>query len=323
MARSRSWLPALLLLGSLGAAVLGWRVIRRSWARLRPGATLVLAIDSAHPFEAGVSPADARRRTLEALRGRVEKVVPTALVSVDGDRVEVLLPRSAPPEPVAHLLTRTGRLELKLVDDGAVYMDELAAAAIVQPGDAVRVEHDHWTEKDSGAAHDDPFLWARAPDVLERALSAALATAPLPAGHQLALEERHGADGDVRWRTYYLFARAEVSGDDIEDADATWDQQTGRPEVSLHLDAAGAKALEALTARAVGRKLAILLEGRVNSAPIIEGKIAGGNARISMGGATDPFQLQSEAKDLVAILRTGATAAPVSLVAIRPPPGGR
>ena len=90
--------------------------------------------------------------------------------------------------------------------------------------------------------------------------------------------------------------------------------------MSLTFDSDGAKRFEALTASAVGRKLAILLEGRVQSAPVIEGKIGGGHARITMGGYTDPFELQQEAKDLVAVLRAGGTAAPVTLVETRPPP---
>jgi len=57
--------------------------------------------------------------------------------------------------------------------------------------------------------------------------------------------------------------------------------------------------------------MAIILDDKVNSAPTIEGRIGGGRARITLGGFSDPYQLQQEAKDLVAVLRTGALPAPL------------
>jgi hypothetical protein len=120
--RSWVWISVVVILGTIGAGVVGWRIVRATWSRLLPGATLVLTIDSAHPFDERRSPDEARSRTLDVLRGRLEKVSPTALAAVHGDRVEVLLPRGASPEWIARLLTRTGRLEFKLVDDGSEYM---------------------------------------------------------------------------------------------------------------------------------------------------------------------------------------------------------
>ncbi|MGZ3408015.1 MAG: protein translocase subunit SecD, partial [Polyangia bacterium] len=105
--------------------------------------------------------------------------------------------------------------------------------------------------------------------------------------------------------------RAELTGEYIQDAEVSWDQQTGRPEVSLTFDHEGAVLFEKATSASIGRKMAIILDEKVNSAPVIEGRIGGGHARITMGGFSDPFQLQNEAKDLVAVLRTGALPAPL------------
>jgi preprotein translocase subunit SecD len=55
---------------------------------------------------------------------------------------------------------------------------------------------------------------------------------------------------------------------------------------------------------------------------VIESKIAGGHARITLGGVADPQQLQQEAKDLVAVLRTGALPAPIRLVSEQTIPPG-
>src|SRR5206468_11001414 len=55
----------------------------------------------------------------------------------------------------------------------------------------------------------------------------------------------------------------------------------------------------------------ILLNEKITSAPTIQSKIGGGHAKIELGSLSDPFQLQEEAKDLVAVLRTGALPAPL------------
>ena len=65
-----------------------------------------------------------------------------------------------------------------------------------------------------------------------------------------------------------------------------------------------------MTGENIGRKMAILLDDKINSAPVIEGRI-GARGRITLGGFGDPFQLQQEAKDLVAVLRSGALPAPL------------
>ena len=316
------WAAVLLVLAIGGLA--SWRRIAGSLTRLSPGATLILAIDADHPYADGLAPAAARSRTLEALRARLDKSAPHALVVADGsDRVTVQLARGDDPAQVARMLTRSGRLEFKIVDDGSEYMRQLAAfvtAHRAELGD-VEIGHDGWTEKSSGAPHSDVYLTARERDTLAALLRRADASVPRPTDHVIAFERKTDAlDGSPRWRSYYLFARADVDGDRIQDLEVAWDRLSGRPDVSITFDADGAKAFEATTARAVGRKLAIILEGTINSAPVVESKIGGGHARITMGGDTDPEALAAESKELVAALRGGSLAAPVTLVETRAPP---
>jgi preprotein translocase subunit SecD len=68
--------------------------------------------------------------------------------------------------------------------------------------------------------------------------------------------------------------------------------------------------MEKLTGENVGRKMAIVLDEKITSAPVIESKI-GERGRITMGGYGDPFKLQQEVKDLVGVLRSGALPAPL------------
>ena len=211
--RSELRIVAVVLAATLAVGVVAWRGIARRWVRLRPGPTLIVAIDTAHPFDDGVAPDEARRRTLEALRSRLEKLAPTAIATFDGDRVQVVLPRNARPEPIVRQLTRTGRLEFEIVDDGSVYMTHVAEQVAAQRPDDVEVAHDEWTDKGGTAQHDDIYLHARDPAALKRVYAALTDVLPLPPDHALAFERK-----DDEWRSYYLFKRAELTGDNIDDA---------------------------------------------------------------------------------------------------------
>lgn len=304
----------LVVLVAAAGGYLAWPKLARTLARLHPGPTLVFAVDADHPWD-NIPPDEARRRTLDILRGRIRAVAPNAIVRAEGDRLALELTRDDAAERVTSMLTRSGRLEFLIVDDGSDYMRQVVEHA----PNGVTVGTDNWTEHDGSTAHSDRYLRAATPERLGKAWHTVLADAPLPADHSLVFERRHDDDGNDLWRSYYVFSRAEVTGDCITGAEVQYDPQTGRPEVSLTFDAAGARAFEALTARSVGRKLAIVLEGVVSSAPVIESRIGGGHARITMGGFGDPDKIDRDAKDLVAVLRVGALPAPVTLVETRAP----
>jgi len=100
--------------------------------------------------------------------------------------------------------------------------------------------------------------------------------------------------------------RVNVSGDRLEDAQAT--VQDGRPVVSFRFDTAGARQFGETTQENVGRQLAIVLDERVVSAPVIREPILGGNGIIS-GNFT--FQAVN---DLALLLRAGALPAPLTIL---------
>src|SRR4029078_4919097 len=153
-------------------------------------------------------------------------------------------------------------------------------------------------------------------EALQRFCSGLTGELAVPADHEIGYEETQarGEDGaqtpDRFSRTYYMHTRAALTGEYLSNADQTWDQQTGRPEVSFEFDRQGAAISERMPGDNIGRKMAILLDDKINSAPVIEGRI-GARGRITLGGFGDPFQLQQEAKDLVAVLRSGALPAPL------------
>lgn len=83
---------------------------------------------------------------------------------------------------------------------------------------------------------------------------------------------------------------------------------SGEPYVSVEFNATGARVFADLTEKNVGRRLAIILDGQVHSAPVIRERIPSGQAQIT-GGFTP-----EEARDLAIVLRAGALPAPVQIL---------
>ena len=102
--------------------------------------------------------------------------------------------------------------------------------------------------------------------------------------------------------------RVVVSGDNLVDAQPQFDSQSNQPIVLFTLDRLGAKKFGKITTENVGRRLAIVLDNSVISAPNIREAITGGTGTISGG-----FSFQ-EATDLALLLRSGALPAPINIV---------
>jgi preprotein translocase subunit SecD len=110
-------------------------------------------------------------------------------------------------------------------------------------------------------------------------------------------------------RTPFLLKKAALlTGASLTDARVQLDSQYGEPYVSIELDKKGARTFERVTGENVGKRLAIVLDDKVYSAPTIQEKIGGGKARI-----TGRFTME-EARDLAIVLRAGALPAPVTVL---------
>jgi preprotein translocase subunit SecD len=107
---------------------------------------------------------------------------------------------------------------------------------------------------------------------------------------------------------YVLESRALMTGEYIQDARVRPAQQLQGASVELILNGSGARLFEQITAANVKRRLAIVLDNSVYSAPVIQERIGGGRASI-----TGSFTIQ-EARDLSIVLRAGALPAPVEIL---------
>jgi preprotein translocase subunit SecD len=107
---------------------------------------------------------------------------------------------------------------------------------------------------------------------------------------------------------YIVLKRAVVvGGGDLDDARQSYGDM-GEPSVSFKFKKAGANKFAKATSENIGKRLAIVLDGRVISAPVINSAITGGN-----GVITGNFTVQS-ANDLALLLRSGALPAPLTVV---------
>ncbi len=102
--------------------------------------------------------------------------------------------------------------------------------------------------------------------------------------------------------------RIVLSGDNLVDAKPTMNSQTNETVVSFSLDRVGAKKFGKATSSGVGKRLAIILDGKIISAPTVREAIIGGSGQISGN-----FTFQS-ATDLALLLRSGALPAPLAII---------
>ncbi|MDP6390497.1 MAG: protein translocase subunit SecD [Alphaproteobacteria bacterium] len=126
-----------------------------------------------------------------------------------------------------------------------------------------------------------------------------------PPGTRILPSDDIGSDGKPR--TYVVRKRVRVSGDTLVDAQATFDQNN-QPVVSFRFDSVGGRKFCKVSKDNVGKLFAIVLDGKVISAPVIREPICGGSGQIS--GSFTVAQVQ----DLALLLRAGALPAPLKIL---------
>jgi preprotein translocase subunit SecD len=135
-------------------------------------------------------------------------------------------------------------------------------------------------------------------------------------GYEVVYDTDHTSQKEVEagYRTYFLKSRAEITGDLIRDAAAVPDQSQdsfGQWHVALTFTDQGGRIFERITGENIKRRFAIILDKKVESAPVIQAKIPGGHATITLGSNDPEVQLR-DARKLELVLRSGALPAPIT-----------
>ena len=130
----------------------------------------------------------------------------------------------------------------------------------------------------------------------------------IPQGDQLLYERRVNKNtGAVTETPIVVKSKTVLTGDLLSDAQVRIDSRYNEPYVSIDFNPVGAKRFDQITAANVGKRMAIVLDDTVYSAPVIRERISGGSAQIS-GSFTS-----QEATDLAIVLRAGSLPAPVKI----------
>lgn len=129
----------------------------------------------------------------------------------------------------------------------------------------------------------------------------------VPPGDEILYKVERTRSGAVSRQPYLIKKQILLTGDQLTDARVR-PGDTGRLLVAMDFNSVGARIFERVTGDHVGEKLAIVLDNRVYSAPVIKDRISGGSAVIE--GIFSP----EEAHDLALVLRAGSLPAPVKIL---------
>ena len=226
---------------------------------------------------------------------------------------------------IKDIISQTARLEFKMLDDDVDFFEQYSKAKTedLPTGLSFSIEN-----APVGAGKTKPNHYARLVRGEHEDMSAALkrlqewtGTLQVDPDHEIGFnkfeeyDEEHDTFEERGWRTYYLFNKAEITGDMVREAQAQPQPADrgglGGWYVSMEMTPLGGDRFEEITGKNIKRRFAIILDKKVESAPVIQSKIPGGRAQISMGSGGPERQL-ADAKKLELVLKSGALPAPIS-----------
>lgn len=284
---------------------------------LQGGMHLVLEVDKSKltPDEAK----DATNRVLEVLRNRIDQfgVFEPTIQKQGTDRIAVQLPGVLDRQRAKDLIGKTAQLEFRLVESALKTQRLLEAIdRVVMSAESVAVEDTlDYTVRPLLSLirrHRADFVVDdRYRSTFNRYTSLPEAVELIPEGQEFLWGQETYVEGR-KFRPIYLVREdPELTGAAIVDAEVGIGSSDNPNEVRVDLTMtrqARAK-WAAITGGNVGRRLAIVLDRIVQSAPVIRERIASGRSQIELG--LSPLE---EAQDLAIVLRAGALPAPVNVI---------
>lgn len=211
-------------------------------------------------------------QALETLRNRIDEfgVAEPLIQRLGVNQIAIQLPGVKDPQRAKDLIQETALLEFKLLEESKIALD---LPPQVEKGQEEKVRKD-FKEK-------------------------------VPDGAEILFESAVSEpDGRAYSIPYLVKKDAALIGDVLQDARVTIGD-FNEPIVSITFDSKGAREFDLLTAANIGKRMAVVLDGKVYSAPVIRDRISGGRAVIEGTFTT------AEANDLAVVLRAGALPAPL------------
>lgn len=280
---------------------------------LQGGMYMVLEVDKSKISEDEAKGAE--ERALEIIRNRIDQwgVSEPVIQKTEEGRIILQLPGVLERERARELIGKTALLEFKLVAD-----QKIVEQVVKNIDETI---HNLWKDDSSRVYLMDILGSYRgglavkqsdAPKFLE-IISLPEVQKLIPQEYEFLLgKTEETEEGKVR-PIYLVKKEADLTGAFLKTAKHTIYQgqdpsYSGKPIVELHFDKRGATRFAFVTGSNIGKQLAIVLDGVVQSAPVIEERIPTGDAIIRGNFTID------EAKELAIILRAGALPAPIKIV---------
>jgi preprotein translocase subunit SecD len=272
---------------------------------------------------------DLREKAVEqaekVIRNRIDQwgVTEPDIKRKANSQIQIQLPGAQDPEQAKKLLGQTALLEFKIVDDesGALdkvrelfpackldVLDQLDAAAIPDTG--------CWV---SDGANGKPSVVSRNREALKAIVTQKLNPLLDPAKNLILTGSDVVGEQNAQvtfFRTYLLRPKTEMTGEYLADANVGQEQSginQGSPLVLFEMSPEGAKLMGKLTQENIKKRMAIILDENVESAPTIQSQITS-RGQITLGGGRGQNAL-SEAKMIATVLRSGALPAPLTQAA--------
>jgi preprotein translocase subunit SecD len=251
------------------------------------------------PTRASELRTQAIQQVVDVLRRRVAdtKVRDPVVVQKGGGKISVQLPGMSDSKVAVNAISKTAVLEFRLVDPDFRQAD---VNRLVR-----QAEKSLPAEVFANDLAINEWLWDNTDFPKDRILQFQ---------YDSVRDEESGEIVKNRSYAYPLVKAVVLTGQDVAGADVQFDPQTQQPGVGLEFKPAGAAVFCDFTGAHVKDRFAIVLDGAVESAPVINERICGGRARIGMGNLVNA---SDEAKALAVVLRTGSLNAPVSVGSVR------
>ncbi|MBU8896619.1 protein translocase subunit SecD [Corallococcus sp. H22C18031201] len=272
----------------------------------RNGDKLVLAPDEGQMTRFREEAVD---QAMLVIRRRIDKwgVAEVDVRKLGTDSIQISLPGRSNPEQAKELVGTTAQLEFRMVDDSnPQFFAEMVKQHPPSPESKVTLSDTEGFPQLSSPSREALLEYTKGKVPENRQVLTECVANPVKKNDCLS------------YRSYLVEKESPLTGESLSGADASIGQMN-EPEVNLAFDAAGAREFEKLTEAGVGRRMAIVLDDNVHSAPRINEKIGGGRARITMGraGARSFEEWLGEAQTLALVLKAGALPAPVTVGEIR------
>lgn len=228
------------------------------------------------------------RQAIETIRNRIDEfgVAEPSIQQQGADRILVQLPGMADAEKAKALINTAAKLDFMMVADDKVPGDLNQMVSEAEKAGNYSLQNLKYTD-----------YIARVNQDLK---------AKLPEKTMLLFEKSENATTMEAGRIPFLVGTdTGLGGDSLDDAFVSFNEY-GAPEVAIRFNAAGAQKFKDLTASHIGKRMAVVLDKVVKTAPVIQTQIGDGRAVITLGGGRDREKSMDEAKMISTSLRAGA-----------------